>query len=91
MFGLLAFEFALFFSLPLIVLAASSSTGDAPPVSGRVQVPGTEMFYLNEKEKEGREKKKKKKKANFLKLAIFLTCTAAIHPGFSVPNFMYIP
>lgn len=64
-------------------------------MSGRVQVPGTEMFYLNEKMKEGREKKKK---ADFFKACFFflvqpnvLTCIAAIHPGFSVPNFMYIP
>lgn len=48
--------------------------GDAPPVSGRVQLPGTEMFYLNEKKKEGREKKKRKKKSySFLKLAIFFS------------------
>lgn len=71
MFGLFAFEFALFFSLLLIVLVASSYKGGAPPVSGRVQVPGTEMFYLNEKKKEGREKKEKK--TNFLKLAIFFS------------------
>lgn len=52
-------------------------------MSGRVQVPGTEMFYLNQKKKEGREKKKK---LIFLKLGVFFKSSiAAIQPGFSVP------
>lgn len=59
MFGLFAFEFALVFSLLLIGVELLEK-GSAPPVSGRVQLPGTEMFYLNEKKKEGREEKKKK-------------------------------
>lgn len=62
--------FGLFLLLSLLWFSPfPSSFWSRAPRKGMLllcQVPGTEMFYLNEKKKEGREKKKRKK-ANFFK------------------------